>query len=180
MIEWVVVYGGASWITGLHDYRVRLHTPLDAQIPFVPLAAVIYLSLFPMLWLSPLVLQTPRRLRSFARALAVLIALSGIGFLALPAESIDETREARHGIGVAFRLADWLNLDHNYLPSLHVGIAVVCAFAYSRNGSRKVGVICWLWAAAIALSTLLTHQHYLADVAAGAALGFLIARFVVS
>jgi membrane-associated phospholipid phosphatase len=180
MLLWVVVYGGANWLTGLHDYRVRLDTRLDGQMPFVPATAIIYLSLFPMLWLSPFVLQTPQRLKSFAWTLAALIALSGIGFLILPAEPVYAAPDAEGAIGVVFRFADWLNLDHNYLPSLHVGMAVVCAGAYSRCGPITLGVISWLWAAAITFSTLLTHQHYVADAVAGAALGFLVTRTMMS
>jgi membrane-associated phospholipid phosphatase len=37
----------------------------------------------------------------------------------------------------------------------------------------------WLWAAAIAVSTLFTHQHYVADVVTGGALGLLVASKVI-
>jgi membrane-associated phospholipid phosphatase len=146
----------------------------------VPSAAIVYLSLFPMLWLSLFVLHTPQRLKSFAMALALLIALSGVGFLALPAERVKLPPDVAGISGVLFHFADWLNLEHNYLPSLHVGMAVVCAYAYGRFGPRTLGVICWLWAAAIAFSTLLTHQHYVADAVAGVALGYLVARTKMS
>jgi len=174
-IEWIVVYAGANWITGLHEYRVNLHTALDAQIPFVPATAIIYLSLFPMLWLSALVLHTPQQIQSFARAIGVLIAISGLGFLVVPAQQLYEVQSGPGTNGFAFLLADWINLTYNSLPSLHVGMAVVCAYFYSSLTSRTAAVGWWAWATAIALSTLLTHQHYIVDVATGGALGFIVA-----
>lgn len=174
-IEWIVVYGGSNWITGLHDYRVDLHTALDSQIPFVPATAIIYLSLFPMLWLSALVLHTPQQIQSFARAIGVLIAISGLGFLFVPAQQLYEGPAGPSTTGLAFQLADWINLNYNSLPSLHVGMAVACAYFYSRLTSLTVAVGWWAWATAIALSTLLTHQHYVVDVATGGALGFIVA-----
>jgi membrane-associated phospholipid phosphatase len=173
-IEWIAVYGGANWLTGLHDVRVRLHTRFDLQIPFVPEAALVYLSLFPMLWLSPFVLDAPQRLRSFAKRLALLITLSSIGFLILPAERIQVTRSVSGLAEAVFWFADWINLSHNYLPSLHVGMAVVAAHAFSQCARPMVKIFWWLWAAAIALSTLVTRQHYIVDVVTGAALAILI------
>lgn len=175
LLEWVVVYGGANWITGLHNYRVEMQTSIDRQMPFKPAMAIVYLSLFPMLWLSPFILRTPLRLKSFARALAVLIAISGIGFLALPGEPLLVSAASSGSASEIFRFADWINLSHNYLPSLHVAMAVVCAISYSHVASSNATILIWLWAISIAVSTLYTHQHYLVDVVAGTVLGLFVA-----
>jgi membrane-associated phospholipid phosphatase len=57
----------------------------------------------------------------------------------------------------------------------------VCAYAYSA-ATPRVGLKCFYsaWAGAIAVSTLLTHQHYLADVVTGGALGLVVASRVIS
>ena len=47
-----------------------------------------YLSLNPLLWLSPFVLRLRRELRAFALALGGATAIAGIGFLLVPAEEI--------------------------------------------------------------------------------------------
>lgn len=171
---WLAVYGGASWITGQHEYRVRLGTRLDSVIPFVPAAAVAYLSLFPMFWLAPLVLRTRDQVISFSKSLAWLIVLSGVAFLLIPSDEPHPPQHPAGFFGGLHALADHLNLNYNFFPSLHVGMAVVCAWAYGRCAARWLAVCCWLWAAAISLSTLLTHQHYVVDVVAGAALACLI------
>jgi len=174
-VEWVAIYCGANWITRLHGHRVTLRTDFDFTLPFVPSAAIVYLSLFPMLWLAPFVLYSPARLRAFARALAILILISGIGFVFLPAEPIDEISIGTHPFGGVFQFADWLNLTYNYFPSLHVGMAVVCAVSFSRTARPTAAIFYWPWAVTIALATLLTHQHYVVDVIAGGALGAIVA-----
>jgi membrane-associated phospholipid phosphatase len=171
---WLVAYAGPCWVTSLHPYRVQLATKLDLAMPFFPSMVVLYLSLFPMIWIAPFVLQTPQRLRSFAKALALLFVLSGLGFLLIPS---DEVRSPVHVDGIfrpVFQFADLINMSHNNLPCLHVGMAVVCARFYSQGKPSTAKAFVWVWAMAIASSTLLTHQHYLADVVAGAALALLI------
>ncbi len=173
---WIIAYGGASFVTSLHSYRVRLYVDADLAIPFVPATSVIYLSLFPMLWLAPFVLHTSDRLREFARSLAILFICSAVGFLLLPSNEMRNTPPPDGFIGRIFGFADWLNLSYNYLPSLHVGMAVLCAETYARNTTTSISGLLWAWAAAILLSTLLTHQHYIMDVVAGAGLALLIGR----
>lgn len=173
-ILWVVVYGGASWLTGLHRYRIDFGGNEESYIPFLPEMAVIYLSLFPMIWLSLFILPTPAEIKQFAVTLAWLFVVSGIGFLILPGQTFASTKSAGGPIQLVYEFADWINLEHNYFPSLHVGMAVVCAYAYGRQLSQLVALVFWAWAAAVALSTLLTHQHYLADVVAGGIVGWLV------
>jgi membrane-associated phospholipid phosphatase len=174
---WLMIYGGANWITGLHGYRISLRIGFDLKFPFLSATAIVYLSLFPMFWLSPFVLRAPARLRAFARALAIVIVISGIGFVLVPAEPIELGSVATDASGKLFQFADWLNLTHNYFPSLHVGMAVLCAASYCRFAPWSAGILFSLWAAAIALSTLFLRQHYIADVLAGGALGLLLAAY---
>lgn len=68
--------------------------------------------------------------------------------------------------------------DHDALPSAHVYITVVLALLY-RDWYPQYGR---LWAGIVfivALSTLFTQQHYIADVLAGALTGWLGYRFGV-
>lgn len=176
-VLWVVVYGGTSWLTGLHSYRIDFGWNEESYVPFLPEMAVIYLSLFPMVWLSLFILPTPADIKQFAVTLACLFVVSGIGFLVFPGRTYSLVESAIGPIQPVFEFADWINLEHNYLPSLHVGMAVVCAYAYGRQLSRRVAGFIWAWAAAVALSTLLTHQHYLADVVAGGVVGLMISTF---
>jgi membrane-associated phospholipid phosphatase len=149
-------------------------------MPFYPGVAIIYLSLSPLLWLSVFMLQTREQLKSFAKGLAWLIVVSGIGFLLLPGEDVRTRTVGTDFFDQIYVCADWINMSNNYLPSLHVGMAILCAGVYSRTASLKTSVLIWLWAAAIALSTLLMHEHYLADVITGGVLGYSIANLTDS
>lgn len=173
-VVWLAVYGGASWLTASHERRVSPALPWDAAIPFIPAAAVVYLSLPLMLWLAPVFLPTPREIRRFGNQLILVILLAGIGFVALPADQ-PPVPPAPAGLGGAlFRLADRMNLDHNLFPSLHVSMATLAALAYSQRARTITKVALAAYACAIAASTLLIRDHYIADVAAGAMLGAVI------
>jgi membrane-associated phospholipid phosphatase len=110
-------------------------------------------------------------LRIFAKAIAWMIVVAGVGFLALPSEPAHSVPSIDGPIGSIFRFADAINLRYNMLPSLHVAMAMGCAVFYSTHDSGGAKLFWWLWSAAIAVSTLLTHQHHVVDVLTGAALG---------
>lgn len=176
-VVWLAVYGGASWLTASHARRVSLALPWDAAIPFVPAAALAYLSLPLMLWLAPLFLPTPGEIERFGKQLILVILLAGIGFVALPADQ-PPVPSTPAGFGAAlFRLADRMNLDHNLFPSLHVAMATLAALAYSRGANTFAKLALAAWACGIAASTLLIRDHYIADVAAGAMLGAVVFLF---
>jgi membrane-associated phospholipid phosphatase len=178
-ILWVVVYGGAEWLTTLHNYRVRLHHDAELAIPFHPAAAFIYWSLLPLLWLSPFILHTIEELRRFMTALALAILICGVGFVLLPSSPAYPTVEVTGPFAEVFRLADFANLTHNMCPSLHVALATLAAFSYSQAlGLRTATIAIWTWAAGIAISTLICHQHHLIDLVTGVALAGIIGRIV--
>jgi membrane-associated phospholipid phosphatase len=121
-------------------------------------------------------LQTPGELHRFAAALGRLIAIAGIGFLVLPSQAVRNTPSVAGISGPILQFADWINLSFNYLPSLHVGMAVVCAGAYAGLASPMLTTGFSLWAAAIIVSTLLTHQHFIVDIVVGVACGMIVTK----
>lgn len=159
-----VCYGGASWWTStLPGPLPTWDFAFEQRVPFVPWAAVIYLTITPVLLLAPFVLR--ERTPMFAFALSVQTIIATFFFLLFP-----QTEWVRPSAGNwAFRLADTMNLSHNNFPSLHVAFAVSAAWAYRRVGW-------WLWAAAVALSTWLMWEHHLVDIVGGIALAVLIMR----
>ena len=69
-------------------------------------------------------------------------------------------------------------LRHNYLPSLHVAFTVIAASSYASRAHTLGRILLGVWSAAILVSTLLTHQHYLLDVVTGSLLGWLAMRWI--
>ena len=98
----------------------------------------------------------------------------------MPAElAFPPVRASELGIWAPlFRFADSLNLTYNLLPSLHVGLAVVCVAAFATRAERALRALLWTWAAAVTLSTLLTHQHHVVDVLTGWGLALMCFRRV--
>jgi membrane-associated phospholipid phosphatase len=175
---WVLVYGGADFITGRHSFRIRVHFDADLTIPFVPAAVLGYMALYPLFWAAPFVLHTGRELRALTWTLVAVIGVAGVCFVLLPVEAAfaptPDCGAWQGPVDFAKRLA----LTYNYLPSLHVALTVVCARVYGLHQGFIVRAILGLWASVVAASTMLLHQHYAIDVVAGAALGLLGVRWV--
>ncbi|MFP2924164.1 phosphatase PAP2 family protein [Pyxidicoccus sp. 3LG] len=168
----LAVYGSASWVTGFYPGGLHVELPFERHIPFVPAWAAVYVSMDVLLLLSLLVFRTWRDMTPFALALCVETVVGAVGFVLLPVEVAWPPRVAQGGWADVFLLADTMNLERNYLPSLHVAFACTAALAYSERSGRLGRTLFSLWAAAIAASTLLIHEHHLVDVVAGALLAW--------
>ena len=160
------VYGGADAISRSHVFRVDLTIAVDSFIPFVPAATLLYSSLYAMFWLVPFVLRTEREVRLLAQVIAWEILIAAPFFIALPMPKRVMPGDLGH-YAAAFRLADWINLDHNQFPSLHAAFALTvgAVLAYRCRGFPRL--LFATWSLAIVASTLLTWQHVIVD-AAGA------------
>ena len=177
LLFWLV-YGGADYVTARRALRLRIHLDVEQRIPFIPEAVVIYVSIFALIYAAPFVLRSRQELRALAATLATVTLCAGVGFLLFPAElGFPEAQEFGACAGL-FHFADRLNLDYNFVPSLHVAMSVVCAGAFATRASVAGKVVLWAWAAAIAASTLITHQHHVLDVVTGLALGVAALKLV--
>jgi membrane-associated phospholipid phosphatase len=174
------VYAGADYLTGLRSFRVPVNFPAELSIPFVPAMTVFYMSLYLYFLLAPFILRTAREFRALVITLAIMIFLSGIGFLLFPADlAFPPPGESDLGIWAGlFHFADWLNLTYNLVPSLHVAFAVACAAVFSSRAPMAGKLLLWAWAAMIAASTVLIHQHHLLDVATGWLLALVCVRMI--
>jgi membrane-associated phospholipid phosphatase len=174
LVVWVAVYGGASAASAHVPWRVRVDLPFEPVGPFVPWAAVAYVSMGVLLTLVPVVLRTWARVRPVFLAMLVETLLAAACFVALPVERVPWADPPPSNAVMAW--ADAMNLERNYLPSLHVTYAVTAALALGRRSPRW-GFVAGAWAAAIAASTLLLRYHYVLDVAAGGLLAWAADRW---
>ena len=174
----LLIYGGASWVTGFYTWGLRVDLPFERAIPFEPAWSLVYVSMDLMLLLSLLVLRTWRDMVPFVLALGVETVVGGVCFLLLPVQVAWAVREVHGPHAGIFALADTMNLERNYLPSLHVAFACTAALAYGERGGRLARGVFALWALAIAASTLFIHEHHVVDVLAGALLAWATWRLV--
>ena len=110
-------------------------------------------------------LRKRRELYDVALAITVQIVVASLFFLALPSEPAYAPVDGSLGrFGALFEAADAINLRHNMAPSLHVAFAVTFTAVFAAKARGLVRAATVAWGAAIAVSTLLTHQHHAVDV----------------
>ena len=179
-LAFFAIYGGADLLTELHDYRVNLHMDWELQVPLVPSMMLFYTSLYPACVLLPLAIRTRPELWAVVWVLVAMTAVGGVVFLACPGRAAWATpTDVQLGDWrVLYRTVDTINLRHNYCPSLHVAWAVVIAEVTSRRHGTLARILTGCWAAGVAISTMLTHQHYLVDVVTGLVLGLVGSRWL--
>ena len=151
------------------------HSPAfswDGALPLQPAWSVIYGSLFLAVFLPAFVVHQQELIRRTVLAYLFMWLFAFACFLAYP------TRAPQHPdvIGNDFfsaglRLIYSSDVPYNCLPSLHVAQCVLAALVCYRV-HRGVGVAAGAWALLVGLSTLLTKQHYIADVLSGGALAY--------
>jgi membrane-associated phospholipid phosphatase len=151
-----------------------LRTRLDDAIPFWPWTAWCYLPFYAGVFL--MAVAGIRRRALFNRAvLAVLIVLS-IGAIGHVFVGAEYPRPVLHppyaSLSAAFMAAvQRIDPPGNVFPSLHVAHTTMLALILTKDRPRLGGVALAM-ATALALSTLTTKQHFLADVVSGYALAF--------
>lgn len=171
-------YGGASALSAYVPWRIHVDFGFEAAIPFVPAASLVYLSMDLLVGMAPFVLRDLRSLFPMFATLTAQTVIGAVCFMLLPVETNFPMRVVEGAHAAPFAAADLMNLERNFLPSLHVGFAVTAALAYGGRCSLLGKLVLGLWAAAIAASTMLIHEHHLMDVIAGAALAYWMSRTV--
>jgi membrane-associated phospholipid phosphatase len=175
-----VALGVADYVTSLgYDalnhgpYRLFLRSPIDQALPVVPIFVVPYVSLQPFIYGS-LVIFLLFRARIFQSAVLSMIVTFLVSYVFFAFLQTYVDRPALTGGDVFTRMIrDVYAGDHpfNDFPSLHVSTSAIIAIHWWRF-SRRFGPVPAIWAALIAMSTVLVRQHYLADVAGGLILAF--------
>lgn len=163
-ILFVVIYPLCNWFADQHDYRVNLFLPFEANSPFIPEWIWIYLSL-DVLFILPLFRLDPDQINLLGRQMFAATLIAGVIFLLLPAESllvrsIPENDPYRQ----IFTLLYFLDRPNNLAPSLHVIYSGLILITFIRESGRNLRLLFGTWLVLILLSTLLVHQHQLADI----------------
>ena len=157
----------------------RLHRPdssLDSLFPLAPAWSLVYLSLFLAALLPVFVVHQQELVRrvvwmylsTWLTAYAVFLLYPTAAPLHAKLTGGGFTDEVMRGLYDS-------DVPYNCFPSLHVAqcyLAACCCYKLHQ----RTGTVAFVWASFVALSTLYTKQHYVADVLAGAALAFAISH----
>jgi membrane-associated phospholipid phosphatase len=152
------------------------HVPelaLDRRIPVVPAWSLVYGALYLFLIVLPwLVVHDREHLRRTVRAYLTIWLTSYAFFFAWPTEA-PRPPEVRGEGFAAWGLQSLYDSDppYNCFPSLHVAHSFVSA-ATVFLAHRGVGIAALGSAVLVAVSTLFTKQHWVADVVGGVALAW--------
>jgi membrane-associated phospholipid phosphatase len=161
-----------------HSHLTRstelLRTRLDDAIPFWPWTSWCYLPFYAGVFI--IAIAGIKRRALFNRAvLAVLIVMSigAIGHVFIGAEYPRPVLYPPYASISAAFLAAVQHIDPpgNVFPSLHVAHTTMLALILIKD-RPLLGRVALAMATALALSTLTTKQHFLADVVSGYALAF--------
>ena len=151
-----------------------LRTSLDDAIPFLHWTSWFYLPIYAAIFITCIVGFRSRRLFKRALLAVLVVALVGAaGHVLIAAEYPRPVLRPPYGSVSTWFMAFVQSIDPpgNVFPSLHVAQTSTLAFLLYRDRPR-LGAVTIVMAALLALSTLTTKQHFIADVISGYALAF--------
>jgi membrane-associated phospholipid phosphatase len=156
-------------------------TRLDDLIPFLPWTSWCYLPVYAAIFITCIVGFQSRKL--FNRALlavAMVMIVGAVCHLLIAAEYPRPVLQAPYG-DLSTSFMAWVqrvDTPGNVFPSLHVAQTSTLAFILCRDRPR-LGRITVVMGAVLALSTLTTKQHFIADVISGYALAIAASQLVL-
>jgi membrane-associated phospholipid phosphatase len=155
----------------------ELRLPLDDRIPFQPAWVWIYSFLYyPVILYTTWVVQSSREFVYLAVSFLGLLAMQMTFFLLFPVATPESWRANNGGRTWSERFLAFvqrLDARSNSFPSMHTSVATLTALYLQPH----LGTWVFAFPTVIGLSCLFTKQHYLVDLPAGAALGWLAYRF---
>ena len=176
LLWFILVYGGADAITAHRSFRVRVYFDTELKIPFVPEAAIVYMSIYPLFLAAPFILRKRREFIALAMTLNLEILVAGICFLLFPAQ-VAYPPPTNFGLFPGlYHFADRLSLTYNLVPSLHVALTASCIAVFAARTGTVWKTLFWIWASAVAVSTLLIHKHHVIDVMTGFMLAWIAVK----
>lgn len=163
------------FFTQRHPVRAarEFRSALDERIPFVPWWSWIYSFLYypAILYLNWLV-SDARQFTMLAFSFLMLLFMQMLFFWLLPVSTPAHWRSINTGKTASEKFLLFVqkfDQSSNCFPSMHVSVAMLTAL----HAAPSLGPAAFAFPLLIALSCLFTKQHYLIDLPAGAALGWL-------
>lgn len=144
-------------------------TVVDHFFSFAPWTFAIYVSYFFYLILAGLIMPDYPNIFRFFKIFGLMAVFHMMIFILFPTKAPrPDLALFQHIDIVSLFLARFIHMADavtNCFPSLHVSNAFLCAFVVGRF-HKSWKPFLWIWAIAIAISTMTTKQHYFLDVVA--------------
>jgi hypothetical protein len=174
----IVVYGGTNWLTAQRpasDVRIWYFVWELSVIPYVPLLIIPYMSIDLFFFAAPFLCRDEAEMRVFARRVVFSILVAATFFLVLPLKLAWRARPRISGwfgdlVEKSCTAPFLMEYPHNLFPALHITLCLILAYIYARHTHGTVRFFLQIWFSLIALSTVLTWQHHLVDLAGGVVL----------
>ena len=151
-----------------------LKTSLDDSIPYWPRWVWIYSGLYyPVIVYINFTVESPRQFLHIAMSYILLLAAQMAFFIFFPVCTPAEWRLINQRRGRSERFLAFVqrfDAPSNSFPSMHMSVATLTAMHLWPH----LGAWTMLFPGLIALSCVFTKQHFLIDLPAGAALGWLV------
>ena len=167
LVAW---YGVSLLYTPLNHgpNRIFLRTPLDQAIPVVPVFVIPYISLTPYIavTMALLLLARVRLFRSAAVAMIIAWLVSYAFYFFLQSYVARPHLTGSDPLTALIRTVYAGDQPYNDFPSLHTSLSTIVAIYWWRV-DRRIGIVAGVWTLLVVASTVLVHQHYLADLAGG-------------
>jgi membrane-associated phospholipid phosphatase len=167
----LLVYGTTNWLATLRSDLPTWYFRWELAIPFVPLFIVPYMSIDLFFVAAPFVCSNREQRAVLARRIVFAILVAGAIFVLMPLRLAYPREPVEGWLGAIFDAFRGFDAPHNLFPSLHIALQTILADTYARNTRGPVRVLCLAWFGLIALSTVLTYQHHVVDIAGGFVLG---------
>jgi hypothetical protein len=169
-IIWGTLYFGAARITDQPHART-FDDAILSRLPLLPAFAAIYLGVHVFSIVPYCVIPESRILRRYLLGNMLIILLSSFLWVTLPVR-LDRPPLPPDAPGFGLWLLRGVyTFDPmtNCFPSAHCSVAVYAAIGL-QHASRRLFVWGIVTATLVCISTVMTKQHYVADIAAGAVL----------
>jgi protein-tyrosine phosphatase/membrane-associated phospholipid phosphatase len=169
-VLFVAVYGTTAWLTSLRGDVGTWSFDWERHLPLVRWLIVPYMSLDLFFVAAPFLCADRAELRAFRRRMTAAILAAGVVFLMMPLQFAFPRPEPAGWTGPIFGMLHAFDRPYNMFPSLHIAIWMILAGTYDRHTRGGVRMITHGWFGLIVVSTVLTYQHHVIDVAGGFAL----------
>ena len=165
------------YVTNHYPYFHQHYLPLtwvDRNVPFLPYSVYIYISEYFYFAFVYILLNNYNNVNRYLYSFFGLQIVSCLIFAIFPTVYPRQNFPIDPDLPIWLQ-ATWTWLRHvdapgNCFPSLHVSSVYLSAFVFWTDGQKKKFWIFFAWSTTIALSTLTTKQHYLADIVSGLSL----------